>query len=188
MSGYWIAEIAHHMGAVPLMWLGFLHFRGNACDVAWWWLGGAFFVSWVADTASHFVDAWVISATYPLLQVSLVAFVFLSRSDAMRLIVAIGFAGMVDLFWHGVGSQDVLLRTVAWLSVVGIMFPLWQLGRLRTSLFVYFGLGWVTWLIFTTVPEHLTWYLYQASRLVGIALFCIAANHPEPHLRLLRST
>jgi hypothetical protein len=176
------------MGLIPLLWLVVLHFKGKACDRAWWFLAGAFTVSWVADSVSHWTGVPFVGILYPMAQTILVAFVFWDRDRALWLIVAIGFVGIADIAWHGVNGPDILLRTVAWLSIVGIVYPIWQLGRLRTSLLVTFGLGWLLWMCYAGWPGWWSWGFYQASRLLGIGLFCIAANHPEPHLRLLRST
>jgi hypothetical protein len=178
--------IAHHMALLPLVWLGWLRVRGKRLDVAWWWLAGAFAVSWLADTAAHFTDAWVIGAVYPVSQAALVCFVFLSRDDAMKVVLVLMVVGIADIIWHGVDSPDILLRTVAWLSVVGIVWPLRQLGRLRASLLVAFGIGWWCWMIYAISPGWWTWGVYQLARLAGILLFCWAATSPLPRLKLSR--
>jgi len=58
--------------------------------------------------------------------------------------------------------------------------------RLQWCLFVYFGAGWVLWLIHVQWLIVETWYPYQAARLVGLLLFCWAALDPSPSLKLVR--
>lgn len=145
-----------------------------------------FLVSWIADTAALWYDPWTLSKVYPVSQAAIVGMVFLSRRDAMYLIVTLALVGLLDVLWIGIGDFDVLLRTVAWLSVVGIIYPLVQLGRLRTSLLVYFALGWWCWMIYAIAPGWPSWILYQSMRLIGIALFCWAATSPLPQLRVMK--
>jgi hypothetical protein len=178
------SESATGIGLVPLAWLGVLRLRGKVCDPAWWWLAGAFFVSWLADTATHIASPWLVGATYPLAQMAVIAFVFLNRTDALQFILAVAIVGVADFFWHGVEGPNILLRTVSWLSVAGIMFPLWQLGRLRTALLVYFTGGWALWMAYAYAPGWTSWGLYQITRLAGILLFCWAASNPLPQLKL----
>ena len=172
------------MALIPLMWLGWLRFKGRNPGLAWWWLAGALFVSWIADTASHFTDAWLIGAVYPVSQAAIVGAVFLYRYDAMKLVVVLVAVGVIDVFWHGVTGPDILLRTVAWLSIVGLIYQLPQLERLRTSLLVYFGLGWLCWMFYAIDPGWTSWASYQTTRLLGILLFCWAATDPRPHFKL----
>lgn len=181
-----ISEAAHEMAALPIVWLGWLHFRGREPGIAWWWLAGAFFVSWLADTAAHFANPWLGSQVYPVSQAALIGAVFLARRDVTLLIVTLAVVGLVDVFWFGVGDFDIFLRTVAWLSIVGIVYPLWPLGRLRGSLLVSFGIGWLCWLGYAIDPGWTTWSAYQLTRLAGIVLFCVAATSPLPHLKLYR--
>lgn len=182
-----IFEVAHWMGLVPLLWLALLRFRGRTIGVEWYWLAGVFAVSWLADTAAHFANPWVMSKVYPVSQAAIVGLVLLSRREALLLIATLVWVGALDVVWIGVGDFDILLRTVAWLSVVGIIFPLKQLGRLRLSLLVAFGVGWVCWMGYAIWPGWTSWSGYQLTRLAGILLFCWAATSPLPQLRLTRA-
>jgi hypothetical protein len=181
-----VSEVATAIGAVPISRLGILRFKGKACDRAWWWLACAFLVSWMADNATRWTGHPMVSVTYPLLQAGIIVSVFLFRGDAIKMVIVLMMAGVADILWNGVQSPDILLRTVAWLSVVGVIYPLGQLGRLRASLLVYFGIGWACWMLYVAWPGWTSWSLYQLSRLVGIILFCWAASHPEPHLKLTK--
>lgn len=176
--------VAHHMALVPLVWLGWLHYRKRDPGIAWWWLAGAFAVSWLADTAAHWVSPWMVSPVYLVGQASIIGLVFLSRREALILIVVLTVTGLLAVFWRGVSGPDVLLHTVAWLSVVGILYELRQLERLRTALLVYFGVGLLVWWGYAIWPGWTSWLLYQTVRLIGILLFCWAATDPPPHLKL----
>lgn len=200
----WAAEVATAIGIVPLLWIAFLHFRGKARDLAWWWIAGAFAVSWLADNASRWTGHPLVSVTYPVAQAGLIGAVFLFRADAIKFVLVLMAVGVADILLIGVQGPDILLRTVAWLSVVGIVYPIWQLGRLRTSLLVYFGMGWLAWMLYASIatwpdwvfyfrgqphaisPAWLSWSSYQLTRLAGILLFCWAATSPEPHLKLYK--
>lgn len=179
-----IFEVAHQMGAVPLVWLAWLHFRGEQRDVAWWWLAGAFFISWIADSIAHVVQAPLIGMAYPVTQGGIVAAVFLSRRDAMWFVAALVIVGGADVLWRGLEPHDILLRTVAWGSAAGIIYQLPQLGRLRTSLLVTFGLGLLSWYGYALWPGWSFYLVYQSTRLLGILLFCWAATDPLPHFKL----
>lgn len=172
------------MGLVPLVWLAILHFQGKIRGAEWWWLAGAFSVSWLADTVSHFTGHPLVGMTYPVLQAGIIGAVFIFQRDAILFVVALMVAGIADVLLNGILPHDVFLRTVAWLSVVGVVYPLRQLGRLRTSLLVYFGLGLATWYGYAIWPGWTSWGLYQGVRLAGIVLFCSAAWHPLPHFEL----
>lgn len=179
-----IFEVAHQMGLLPLIWLAFLHWRGRDPGLAWWWLAGAFAVSWLADTAAHWMAPLLVSPVYLVSQASVVGFVFLVRRDAITLVVALVVVGLGAVFWRGVEAPDVLFHTVAWLSIIGIVYPLRQLGRLRTSLLVYFGLGLLAWMLYAVSPGWFFWLAYQSTRLIGILLFCWAATSPLPRFHL----
>lgn len=174
------------MALIPLLWLALLRFKGRACGVEWWWIAGVFFVSWLADTAAHYFNPWVGSEVYPMLQAAIIALVFLSRRDALKLILVVGAAGLLDLALFGISSWDILLRTVAWGAVIGIVYPLTQIVRLRLTLLMLFLGGLLAWYAYAIWPGWWSWSIYQASRFMAITFFCWAAYHPEPHLKILR--
>lgn len=179
-----IFEFAHHMGLLPLFWLAFLRSRGKAVGIEWWWLAGVFAVSWIADSAAHYADSWVIGAVYPVSQAAVVAAVLLPRKESIALVLVLVSVGIVSTAWREPEGPDVLLRTVAWLSVVGIIWRLPQLERLRTSLLVTFGAGWLAWMGYVIRPGWPSYLMYQGTRLLGILLFCWAATSPLPRLRI----
>lgn len=187
----WVAEIAHQMALLPLAALVILALCGQSRNAAWWWLGVAFAVSWLADTADDLLPPrfdWLPVLAYPVAQTGLIGAVFLDHADATRLLFVLVLTGGLAAFvWNGHGP-DVILSTVAWLLVVGIMWRRRDLpDRLRLALGVYFGLGWMAWMVHVRWLVVATWYPFQFARLVGLLLFCWAALKPGPSLRLVSS-
>jgi hypothetical protein len=182
-----IFEIAHHMALIPVVWLGWLRFRGRDLGLAWWLLAGAFSISWLADWAAHWFNPLLVSPVYLVSQAWIVSAVFLSRREMLLLVTVLTLTGLAAVLWRGVSEPDVLLHTVAWLSVVGIVYQLPQLARLRTALLVAFGLGWLAWLGYAISPGWISWLIYQSVRATGIGLFCWAATSPLPVLKLSRA-
>jgi hypothetical protein len=184
-----IFYLAYALGLVPVLWLAGLRARGRKVDPAFWWLAGAFGVSFVADSIDRFVTAdprWLVSLAYPVSQAAFVGVVFLSRIEAAQFIVALMIVALADLLSFGVGPVPLLLPTVAWLGVSGLVVDRWALGTLRTALLVSFGLGTLTWWGYAAWPGMNSWLLYQIVRAAGIALFCVAASNPTPKFRLAR--
>ena len=163
------------MALVPLAWLGLLTAAGQSRDAAWWWLAGAFAVSWVADTAAHWADPARVSLVYPVTQTALVGAVLLERRAAGLLTALLVTVGLVAAW---IGGLDVLLRTVAWGAIVGIVWDRPALGRLRVALLVSFGLGLVAWWGYAVAPGWTSWGVYQSVRAAGLLLFCWAAYQP----------
>lgn len=181
-----VSEVATWMGLVPLAWLVLLHARGQVRDRAFWLLALAFAVSWVADMAALALqgnERRALSLVYPISQATIVGAVFLTRADAMRFAVVLIAAGAGAMVWRGPRELDLLVRSIAMLGVTGIVVDRWALGALRTSLLVYFGLGWALWLAYTAQPGWWTWSAYQLARAAGLVLFCRACARPVAELR-----
>lgn len=182
-----LREPAHQMALLPLLWLAVLRVRGRDPGLAWWWLAGAFFVSWLADTAAaSFGNAWMIGVVYPVSQATLVAAVFLNRRDTLRVLAVFTTVAIADVLVFGIDVPDILFRTVAWGTVCGIVYGRPALGQLRLALLVAFGAALLAWLAFAGWLGWAQWIPYQGARLAGILLFCVAASHPAPTLRLSR--
>lgn len=182
-----LRETAHQIALAPLLFLAGLHVTGRHRGAAWWWLAGAFLVSWVADSAVDLgVDWWLVSVVYPVSQAAIVGAVLLDRSDAIRLALVLSVVGMVSVLWRGVSGPDVLLRTVAWGAVVGVAWQYRAIGRTRLALLVYFGVGLVAWYVYVFAPSWWTWGGYQAVRALGIGAFCWASLSVTPQLRAVR--
>jgi hypothetical protein len=177
------------MALLPLAWLVSLAVTGRRRDAAWWWLAGAFAVSWLADTAADLLPrnaGWVPSLIYPVAQTTIVAAVLLPRRSAWWLLsalVAVGLAAAVHVSAQG---PDILLRSVADLIVVAILAVRPELPNpLRLGLFIYFGLGWIAWMLHAERLSLATWYPYQVCRLAGLILVSLAATHPTANLRVM---
>ena len=179
---YAVANIAYLSALIPLGWLPFTAKRNEA---AWWWLAVAFGVSFLADTAAHWADPFLVGLVYPVSQATLIAAVLRSRADAAKVLVSLTVVAIIAALLRTVPGPDVVVRTVAWCAVVWIAWPRWELGRLRTALLVTFGAGWLTWLVYATWPGWSSYLTYQGVRLLGYLLFCWAAA--IPHLKLRRA-
>lgn len=175
-------ELAHHMALAPLVWLLALRTVQSRRDPAYWWLAGAFAVSWIADALAHVVDPQLVGAVYPVSQAALVCAVLGTRDDAKVFVVTLVGAGLASLVLDS--RPDLLLRTVAWVGVAGLVWDRPGLGRLRGALLVTFGLGWLAWLVYVAFPGWDSWGAYQLTRAAGIGWFCWAVVTPRPVLRV----
>jgi hypothetical protein len=183
-----IFYVAYALGVVPFVWLAWLAARGERRDAAWWWLAGAFFVSFIADSfALAGIEPWLMSLVYPVSQAAIIGAVLLDREDAILFVLSLATVGILAVLWRGVGAPDVLVHTVAWASVAVIAVDRAALGRLRVALLVAFGVGWCAWLAYTIAPGLPTWLGYQGVRALGIGCFCWAAAKPTPRLRVVSS-
>lgn len=159
------------MALIPLAWLILQGERRPE----WWWLAGAFGISWLADTAAHWVSPALIGVVYPVSQAAIVGAVLLNRTDAYVLLLLLWITAVLAVLWEGVTGPEVMLRTVAWGSIVG-MAGMRPLGRLRYSLLMAFGIGWLAWLGYVLAPGWGSWGVYQSVRLAGLGLFCWASQ------------
>ncbi len=175
------------MAVVPLVCLAL---TGQRRDLAWWWLAGSFFVSWLADTAADILPheyGWVPSLVYPVSQSAIIGAVLLPRRHAEYLLIVLVLACAAVTVFSGVGPE-IALRALAWLSVVWIIWRRQELPqRLRVALTVYYGLGWCLWVVHVRWLVVATYYPYQINRLIGILLFCWATLQVTPRLRIERA-
>jgi hypothetical protein len=181
-----VAEIAHYQALLPLAWLGALRARRQSRDLAFWLLALAFAVSWIADGLSTLVpsgDRWAVSLAYLATQAMIVGAVLLARTAAAGFATVLLGAAVVAIVWQGARTPDILVHTVAMLGVAGIVIDRPALGA-RTSLLVYFGVGWCCWVGYAIAPGWWTWGAYQIARLAGLLLFCRAVALDRPHLRV----
>ena len=175
----WQAEVAHQIALIPLAALTVLHVRGERRDAAYWWLAIGFTVSWIADVAADLMPPsmrWVPSVVYPMTQAAIVAAVLLPRAEVAFYLATMLAASSVAVVWQGVGP-DAGARAVAWVPLVWIVARRQEMpARLRFSLAVYFGLGWLMWAVHVRWLVVATWYQYQLARIVGLVLFARAVN------------
>jgi len=184
-----ISEVAHQSALIPLGWLTL---RRTTVPVHLWWIASAFAVSWLPDLWAHWGNPWIGSLLYPLTQSMLIALVFVDRPrPALDLLVGLVAVGLVAAWWNGRHpGPDVLFHSAAFGMVTVIAWKRPQLGMLRTSLLVSFGLWLVCWwcyVAFATISTPLawaTWGAFQTARLVGMVLFCIASVRPQPRLQV----
>jgi len=112
-----VTELAHWLGLAPVAWLALRRERRSD----WWWLAGAFGVSWIADTAAHlWGHPWFVSAVYPVSQAALIGAVLLPRPDADWFIGVLVVGGILGLAREGTTHPSVLLHTVAYGGIVAV--------------------------------------------------------------------
>lgn len=162
---------------MPLLWLAMLPHRA----AAWWGIAAAFGISWVADSAAHWMAPWLVSAVYPVSQAALVGLVLLPRVEAAWFIGALVLVGIVAVLTNGTNGPDRLLHTVAWLSIVGLLArrpsPFQRLALAFAAL-------WLAWIAYALSPGWPTWLVFQGMRLGGILAFCRIAWKPPLALRI----
>ncbi|MCY7380685.1 MAG: hypothetical protein LH467_15260 [Gemmatimonadaceae bacterium] len=182
-----IFDAAWCIGLIPLGTLVVLHLMGRRRDVAWWWLACAFLVSWFADAAArwYIIPPLVVSTVYPVTQSALVGAVLMPRRDAITFTVTIIVVALLTVAGWGIDGPDVLFRTVAWLTLAVLALSRWELGLLRWSLVLAFGLGWMAWLAYAFWPGWGSWGAYQAVRLASVLVFVRAVVALQTTLRLL---
>lgn len=167
-----ITEVTHYMALLPLVWLTVLVSQGHRRSVIWWGLAVVFAVSWVADTAAHFVDPWLVSALYPLAQALVLGIVILPPQAAARWTALVIGAGLGAWSVRGIARPDIFVHTVAW---VGMILVVWNYpGRLRQVVVSAFGIGWLAWVVYSIDPSWATWGLYQGVRALSLGAFCWA--------------
>ena len=182
------SELSTWIGAVPLCCLIGLWWQGEQRDAAYWWLGIAFGISWLADMLALVVDPFTVSLLYPVSQTSIIAGVFLSRKEARGVLFVLVLVGTVAILIRSPGEPDFLLRASAWSMLVAMAFDLRAIPQVRTALLVYFGLGLLAWTGYVAVPGWTSWLLYQATRAAGLGLFCSAVWDVKPTLQVVRAT
>lgn len=184
----WV-EIARWAGLAPLGWLLALHVAGRTRTVSVWWLASGFAVSWVADSIVLALPrdhpaGWMISAIYPATQASIMgAAIIYRRERAVLFAILAHAAACASILLHGVEGPEYASRILAWGTIAVVAWNFWQLGTLRLALLVYFGAGLLAWIVHTEWLIVATWYPYQLARVVGIALFCLAAARDRVAVR-----
>jgi len=163
------------MGLVPLLWLGVLAVHGQRRSPLWWALAITLGVSWLADTAAHWISPWLVSAVYPIAQTLVLGMVLIPAALLWRFLVAVAITTGLALALAGTWRPELLIHTVCW---TGILVMAWPYREIRGATVWTFGMGWIAWVVFATLPTFATWGVYQGMRALGLGVFCWAA---APH-------
>lgn len=163
-------EAAHLVGIIPVLWLVGLRERRKL----YWIMALAFGVSWLADTAAHWVDPDTVGNFYPFLQSGLIAAALMDEDKGRAFIAAVGLVAVAMIYLTA--PVDVILRTVAWGGACAVVWPHRELGVLRWSLLTAFGFGLLAWWGYAWHPSWTTWGIYQSLRAAGTVLFCLSAS------------
>lgn len=180
-----IREGSTALGVIPLAWLTVLRFRGQVRHAGWWRIALGFGVSFVVDVLAHFTKLGQpeLSFVYPVAQVGLVCSAFLLLTQSSVLTAVLAAVAIASAVTGDVTKPELLLRSVAWLAVCGVVYDR-PVGRIRVALLVYFGLGLLPWYWFAATRSLPSMLAYQGVRALGIALFCSAAFRPGPKFGL----
>jgi hypothetical protein len=163
---WWVGELAHWIGAMPLLWLAIRRSRNRTH----WLLAAAFGVSFVADTAAHWVSPDLIGNLYPLAQAGLIAYALLPLLPALHLIGALTLVSLAAVWLGAWEGRDVILTSAA--SLVVLACSHYADAPLRPCLWTAFGLGLLAWLYYAALPDWFSWSAYQGIRLAAAGLFC----------------
>ncbi len=172
-----IFELAHQIGLLPI--LGML-IVGRQLPRAYWLVALAIFVSWFADSVTHFSggtwEAWYL---FLPIQIWLILVAF---KESHRIALGLALLILTVVSWNlthpGPEQLVTILGSIAILSVVRAPF-IWPLG-------VYFGAGTVARLFMVSqvgADIFPAWCVYQACRALGIILFIWIIAPPLVHRR-----
>src|SRR5260221_2594102 len=101
------------MALLPLLWLGVLAYYGQRRSVLWWTLAIVLGVSWLADTAAHWVDPWLVSALYPGVQAILLGLVLLPSPAVWPFTGAIGLGNFGPMLCRGLPHPEFISPTLS---------------------------------------------------------------------------
>jgi hypothetical protein len=156
------------MGLLPLGWC-LIHRERR---VLWWWIAGAFAISWLADAATLVgYPTWVPASIYPVGQAGLLAVVLAQRPAPWLGLLMV--AGIVGVYWEGVTGPTLILDTIAAGVVVRVAWSLTYVP-LRLTLLMAFWVGGIAWIGYVLWPGWTSWGLYQGIRAASLGMFCWA--------------
>lgn len=175
---HWPSYAAWLLGLVPLAWL---EIRRRCLQ--WnprrdWLIAAAYGVSFLADTGGLLGWPDLAGNVYPLSQAALIGYALLERRQAVHLLGLLTLVAVCAIGWRGVEGRDVLLSTVASLTIAGLAMQT-TTGVVRAALLVSFGVGTLAWLAYAALPGWPTWGIYQGTRLLGTLAFCWATGKTE---------
>lgn len=176
-----VAEVAHHFALLPVLWVAILTYYGHRPALEWWALAATLEMFWMADTAAHHMDPWVVSALYPMGQTALLAIFLLPPIAALRLIGLVLSVGVGMIALRGIAKPDLVAHTAAWVSILLIVWPIQT--TFARAVFTIFGLCWVSWALFSMLPTLASWSFFQTERIGAAIVFCWGSLHSVPVLR-----
>ena len=161
-----IFEAAHQIGLIPIVGMMLV---GHRLPRAYWYLALGFFVSWFADSATHFLGgSWYVDYYWVPLQCWLVLLAFITDpAGRLASLVSLIFLSAIAHELHGAGP-DLLLRFGGSIAI------LWfARGRLAPPLYIYFGLGTLAYLVMILHYDNIfpAWVVYQGCRLAAYVAF-----------------
>lgn len=168
-------EVAHWMGLIPLLTLAAQRLRGVRVEAVWWWCALVFGISWLADTAAHWIAPDLVGNLYPLSQAALIGALCLPRPAAWGTLIGLTLAALFVVWQGSYAGVDVAFRFAAWGLITGcaLYYPLPP--PIRAALLLTFAAGLVTWSLYAVAPSWPTWGAYQTTRAVGIVVFSLGA-------------
>lgn len=167
---------------VSLLWMGWLAYRHEQRDVAFWWIAGAFAMGGVADILAFLGLGWeTVSHVYPVGQSALIAAVLLDKHTALWLLCGLGWASFLSLLVFPTHT-DVPLHTAAWGSLAWIG---WRAKGcpFRPVLLWAFGAALLAWYWFAWTRSLESWLALQGCYAVGLGWFCLAASRTRNGLK-----
>lgn len=176
--------VTMHIALLPLATLAILHWRGQSRDAGYWWVAVAFAVSYLADAAALLFGPDAVSVAYPVAQAAILGAILLCHRSVHSFVRLM--AGVAILVLMCTTPNSFTLRAVAFGVITAAAYTRRDLGDLSIALVVYFGLGLLSWMVFTAFQPLQLWQLwmqYQGIRLLGILLTCVAFRHLTKAMR-----
>ena len=179
-------DVAGALRILPLLWLGWLALHYQRRDREHRLLGLGFAVSPLTDLTVKLLPVMApLANLYPLVQALAVALVVLDETEARQFAGILTLAGGLSVALTE--GSDLLLYTVASLSVCLIVWRSTLPTLLQASLYAFFGGSWLALVNSFWNPYPWAGFVFHATTLAGCALFCVAASRaPQRHLQLVR--
>ena len=155
---------------------------GRKLPRVYWLVSLGLFVSWFADSATHFIGGtWGAWYFFLPLQLWLIVIAFMDKLRP-QVVVALSLVALTIGSWHlSYPGPDEIVTAAGSAAILFVARgPLcWPLG-------IYFGAGTVAYLFMTSqvggdiLPA---WYGYQICRVLGVLLFIGIITPPMIHRR-----
>ncbi len=169
-----IFELAHQSALLPLIALGWVLYKQKLPKRDYAILSAAFFMSWIGDSLSTDIEQGVgFGHLWAPAQITLAYAAIIEKWNLRRISIVSIVCTFALLFTQLNPETGVYL----WLTgSIGLLI-LGQRSLVRIPIFIYFGLGTVTYLLMINEingPHVMTlWVLYQVCRLTALISLCI---------------